>query len=99
MADLDTRSLAASSVNILLPFVLAPPLPTGGAFTQGDLQHIALSFSGALATSVAVVYLSIGPILQATEIEAPILAVAEAQTPNLQAAEIDVPGLRASEEF
>jgi hypothetical protein len=42
---LDSRSKRASSVGILLPFVLAPVLPDG-TIDQGDRQHIALSYSG-----------------------------------------------------
>jgi len=45
MANLDTRSKRASSVGILLPFMLSPPLPDG-TIDQGDRQHIALSYSG-----------------------------------------------------
>ena len=48
MADLDTRSKRASSAGIALAFVLAPPLPDG-TLTQGDRQHIAVSYSGILA--------------------------------------------------
>lgn len=48
MANLDTRSKRASSVGIALAFVLAPPLPDG-TLSQGDRQHIAVSYSGILA--------------------------------------------------
>jgi len=50
MANLDTRSKRASSVNILLPFILAPILPDG-TIDGGDRQHIALSYSGIATTS------------------------------------------------
>jgi hypothetical protein len=49
----DTRSKRASSVGIGLPFVLAPVLPDG-TIAQADRQHIALSYSGILATALAV---------------------------------------------
>jgi hypothetical protein len=48
MADLDTRSKRASSVGIALAFILSPPLPDA-ALSQGDRQHIAVSYSGILA--------------------------------------------------
>lgn len=48
MANLDTRSKRASSVSILLPFMVAPVFPDG-TLDQGDRQHIALSYSGILA--------------------------------------------------
>ena len=48
MANLDSRSKRASSVSILLAFVLAPVLPDG-TIGQGDRQHIAWSYSGILA--------------------------------------------------
>lgn len=48
MADLDTRSKRASSAGIALAFILTPPLPDG-TLTQGDRQHIAVSYSGILA--------------------------------------------------
>lgn len=51
MADLDTRSKRASSVQILLPFVLAPVLPDG-AIAQADRQHTTHSYSGILAAPV-----------------------------------------------
>lgn len=50
MADLDTRSKRASSVGLLLAFVLAPPLPDA-TLDQGDRQHIARSYSGVLAAA------------------------------------------------
>ena len=54
MANLDTRSKRASSVGIMLAFVLAPPLPDG-TLDQGDQQHIAVSYSGILAEAPVVV--------------------------------------------
>ncbi len=55
---MDTRSKRASSVGILLSFVLAPPLPDG-VISQGDRQHIAWSYSGVLSAEVAVTGLSL----------------------------------------
>ena len=52
MANLDTRSKRASSVQILLPFLLAPILPDG-ALDQADRQHMAHSYSGILASGGA----------------------------------------------
>jgi len=49
MANLDTRSKRASSVGIALAFILSPPLPDA-ALSQGDRQHIAVSYSGILAS-------------------------------------------------
>lgn len=49
MADLDTRSKRASSVQIFLPFVLSPVLPDG-TINQGDRQHTAMSYSGIAAS-------------------------------------------------
>lgn len=48
MANLDTRSKRASSVGILLSFILAPPLPDS-TLAQGDRQHMARTYSGILA--------------------------------------------------
>ncbi|HXG36513.1 MAG TPA: hypothetical protein VNL15_06065 [Dehalococcoidia bacterium] len=45
MANLDTRSKRASSVQVLSPWVLAPPAPDG-LIGQGDRQHIAWTYSG-----------------------------------------------------
>jgi len=53
MANLDSRSKRASSVNILLPVVLAPVLPDG-AISQADRQHIAWSYSGIAAAGPVV---------------------------------------------
>ena len=44
MADLDTRSKRASSVQILQPGTLSPVLPDG-TIGQGDRQHAAWSYS------------------------------------------------------
>jgi hypothetical protein len=49
VADLDSRSKRASSVQILAPFILAPVLPDG-TIAQADRQHIALSYSGIQAS-------------------------------------------------
>jgi hypothetical protein len=46
----DSRSKRASSVSIMLPFVLAPVLPDG-TIAQADRQHIAFSYSGILASA------------------------------------------------
>lgn len=50
MADLDTRSKRASSVNLLSPFAADLVLPDA-SIDQGDRQHIALAYSGILAAS------------------------------------------------
>lgn len=47
---LDSRSKRASSVGIMLPFVLALPL-TDGTLDHGDRQHVAWNYSGILAIS------------------------------------------------
>ena len=52
MANLDTRSKRASSVQILEWSTLAPPLPDG-TIDQGDEQHTAHAYSGILATPPA----------------------------------------------
>lgn len=44
-----TRNKRASSVGILLSFVLAPPAPDG-AINQADRQHAAWTYSGILAS-------------------------------------------------
>ena len=54
MANLDTRSKRASSVQVLLPFLAAPVLPDG-TLSQGDRQHIAWAYSGILASGAVVV--------------------------------------------
>lgn len=50
MANLDTRSKRASSVNVLLSFIAAPVLPDG-TLGQGDRQHAASLYSGILAAA------------------------------------------------
>ena len=50
MADLDTRSKRASSVQILKPYALDLVLPDG-ALDQGDRQHIPWAYSGILASA------------------------------------------------
>lgn len=45
---LDTRSKRASSVGLLLPWMLASVFPDG-TLDQGDRQHGASSYSGILA--------------------------------------------------
>lgn len=52
MANLDSRSKRASSVGLLLPFVLTPVLPDG-TLSAGDRQHIAFTYSGILAGAQA----------------------------------------------
>lgn len=54
MANLDTRSKRASSVNFLKPFQLALVLPDG-TIAQGDRQHTVYAYAGILATAAAVV--------------------------------------------
>lgn len=49
MANLDSRSKRASSVGLLMPFLLAPPLPDG-TLAAGDRQHSAFTYSGILAS-------------------------------------------------
>ena len=61
MADLDTRSKRASSVQIMAPWMLAPVLPDG-SIAQGDRQHTAWSYSGILATAAAVVGTILGTV-------------------------------------
>lgn len=63
MSDLDTRQKRASSVGILLAFVLAPPLPDA-TISQGDRQHIAWSYAGILAEAPAPVAPGYGSISQ-----------------------------------
>ena len=53
MADLDTTSKRRSSVQILMPFDIAPPDPDG-VLNQGDRQHIAKTYSGIAASGAAV---------------------------------------------
>lgn len=48
MANLDSRSKRASSVGIVLSFILAPVLPDG-TISQADRQHTAWSYSGIVA--------------------------------------------------
>jgi len=48
MADLDTRSKRASSVQVLAPATLSLVLPDG-TIGLGDRQHIAWSYSGIAA--------------------------------------------------
>ena len=56
MANLDTRSKRASSVQMLVPSLAAPVLPDG-TIGQGDRQHIAWTYSGILAAAAdAAVY-------------------------------------------
>lgn len=50
MANLDNRSKRASSVGILLPFLLAVPAPDG-TIAQADRQHAAHTYSGIAALS------------------------------------------------
>ncbi len=45
MANLDTRSKRASSVQVLSPWALAPPAPDG-LIDRADRQHIAWTYSG-----------------------------------------------------
>ena len=52
MADLDSVSKRASSVQILIPSTLAPVIPDA-TIDQGDRQHIAFTYSGVLAAGGA----------------------------------------------
>lgn len=52
MADLDTRPKRASSVQMVLPFILSVVLPDG-TISQADRQHIINTYSGILATSAS----------------------------------------------
>ena len=54
MANLDSRSKRASSIQILAPFILSLVLPDGSV-SQGDRQHTAFSYSGILATAPSAV--------------------------------------------
>ena len=53
MADLDTRSMKASSVSMLVFSILALPVPDT-EITQADMQHIAHTFSGIAAAGAVV---------------------------------------------
>ena len=57
MANLETRSKRASSIQALMPFMIAPPLPDG-TISQGDRQHIAWMYSGILATEFLATFLT-----------------------------------------
>ena len=50
MADLDTRSKRASSVQILIPSILSSVLPDG-TIDQADRQHTVHAYSGILAAA------------------------------------------------
>lgn len=52
MANLDTRSKRASSVNVLKPYILDLVFPDG-TISQADRQHSAWDYSG-IATAPAV---------------------------------------------
>ena len=52
MPDLDNRSKRASSVQILMTPIMAPPLPDG-TISQLDRQHIAWTYSGISALATA----------------------------------------------
>ncbi len=79
---LDTRSKRASSVGVLLPFVLAPVLPDG-TIDQGDRQHIVCSYSGILAEASVVVSIAFAIVDRSglrylvTDRSAPRLAVVD----------------------
>lgn len=45
MADLNTRAKRASSVQIMAPYILAPPEPNGSLSTQ-DKKHILWLYAG-----------------------------------------------------
>lgn len=50
MANLDTRSKRASSVQIIASYILSVVLPDG-TISQGDRQHIPWTYSGILAVT------------------------------------------------
>lgn len=50
MADLDTRSKRTSGAHLLKAWMTAPVTPDG-TIGQGDRQHIALMYSGILASA------------------------------------------------
>ena len=50
MPDLDTRAKRASGLHLLKPPLTAPVTPDG-TIAQGDRQHIALLYSGILASA------------------------------------------------
>ena len=52
MANLDSRSKRASSVNLLKPYTTSMVLPDG-TLGQGDRQHTAWAYSGILAGAAA----------------------------------------------
>lgn len=52
MSDLDSRSKRASSVQVLMPFVLAPVQPDG-AIGAADRQHIVWMYAAGILTSEA----------------------------------------------
>lgn len=54
MSDADSTSKRRSSVQALLTFAAAPPLPDG-TLDAGDRQHMAFSYSGVLADGAVVV--------------------------------------------
>jgi hypothetical protein len=80
---LDTRSKRASSVGILLPFVLAPVLPDG-TIDQGDRQHTALSYSGILATAAVAIAVVLDVELVVSLVTS--LALTDAAVTNLSVA-------------
>ncbi len=55
MADLDTTSKRRSSVHLMQPPIIAFPEPTLvlGDINQADRQHLALMYSGILASGAA----------------------------------------------
>ena len=55
MADLDTRSKRASSVQLVSPSRLALVLPDA-TLDQGDRQHSAWAYSGILAAAAATIF-------------------------------------------
>ena len=52
MPDLDNRSKRASSVQIMMTPIMAPPLPDG-TISQLDRQHIVWTYSGIPALAAA----------------------------------------------
>lgn len=77
---MNTRSKRASSVQMLMPFVIAPP-PPDGTIDQGDRQHIAWSYSGILA--IEVLYLEQGFILYIVETSSVDLGVVQEESMDL----------------
>lgn len=92
MANLDTRSKRASSVQFMAPYIGSLVLPDG-TIGQGDRQHTAWSYSGILATAAVVgsgeaeicARLWVGPMIDATMEVTPMIAVKMDVNPMIDA--------------